>query len=134
MRQKGSISDILIRLLGGKDSGVDFDKGMFLEVLAEGGKFGLELGIGEGAGILEITQAGIGEDVEVSIGDECFEGTTAVVRFVVLRVREPAEEVVRTIVERVVDEMMTVAVIGLAFAVNEYLSFTVEDLAHEDMT
>ena len=134
MRQKGSISDILIGLLGGSDRRIDLDEGMFLEVLAEGFEFGLEVGIGEGAGILEVAQAGIGEDVEVSIGDECFEGTTAVVRFVVLRVREPAQEVVRAVVERVVDEMMTVAVIGLAFAVNEYFSFTVEDLAHEDMT
>ena len=134
MRQKGSISDILIRLFGGEDRGIDFDKGMFLEVFAEGGKFGLEVGIGEGARVLEITQAGIGEDVEVSIGDECFKGPTAVIRLGVFGSRKPAEEIVRAVVERVVDEMMTVAVIGLAFAVNEYFSFTVEDLAHEDMT
>jgi hypothetical protein len=130
MRQKGSISDILIRLLGGEDRGVY----LVIALLADLLQFGLEVGIGEGAGVLEVAQTGIGEDVEVSIGNEGFEGTTAVVRFVMLCAGEPAEEVVRAVVERVVDEMMTVAVIGLAFAVNEYFSFTVEDLAHEDMT
>ena len=133
MRQKGSISDIFIRLFGGSDRGVDFDKGMFLEVLAQGFEFGLEVGIGEGARVLEIAQAGIGEDVEVSIGNECFEGSAAVVRFVMLCAGEPAQEVVRAVVQKVFDEMMTDADIGLTISVEECRSVTVEDLAHEGM-
>jgi len=96
-------------------------------------KFALEVFIGHRAGVLEFSQTLVGEEIEVTIGDEGFEGTATVIGFVVLRVREPAEEVLRTVVERIIDEVMTVTEIGFSFAIDEDFSFTVENLAHKDV-
>ena len=94
---------------------------------------GLKVGIGHGARVLEFSQTLVGEEIEVAIRDEGFEGTATVIGFVVLRVREPAEEVLRTVVERIIDEVMTVTEIGFSFAIDEDFSFTVENLAHKDV-
>ena len=104
-----------------------------IALLADLLQFGLEVGIGEGARVLEVAQAGIGEDVEVSVGDECFEGSAAVIGFVMLCAGEPAQEIFRAVVQKVFDEMMTDADIGLTISVEECRSVTVEDLAHEGM-
>ena len=107
---------------------------VFLVLITDLGEFGLEDLIGHSAGILEFAQAFVGEDVQVTIGDCSFEGAAAVVRFVVLGVIEPTEEVLRTVVQRVFDEMVADTEVALTFAVDEGGAFTVEDLAHEDMT
>ena len=70
----------LIAFFGSGIEGVDLDEGMVFERVTDVVQFFLEVLIGEGAGILEITQALVGEDMEVTIGDEGFEGTAAVVR------------------------------------------------------
>ena len=106
---------------------------MFLEVLAEGFEFGLEVGIGEGARVLEVAQTGIGEGMKITIGDECFEGSAAVIGLIMLCAGEPAQEIFRAVVQQVFDEMMTDADIGLTISVEECRSVTVEDLAHEGM-
>ena len=121
--------EVFIRLLGGSYRWV----GAVIALLADLLQFGLEVGIGEGAGVLEVAQAGIGEDVEVAIGDECFEGSAAVIGLIMLCAGEPAQEVVRAVVQKVFDEMMTDADIGLTISVEECRSVTVEDLAHEGM-
>jgi hypothetical protein len=102
-------------------------------ILAEEVEFALEIGIGERTRVLEFAQTLVGEEMQVAIRNEVFQGTATVVGFVVLRVREPAEEIVRGIVERVIDKVMTVTEIGFAFAVKEDLSLAIENLAHEDM-
>jgi hypothetical protein len=51
----------------------------------------------------------------------------------VLGVREPTEEIVRSIVERFFDEMVADTEVGFAFTVNEGRAFSVEDLTHEDV-
>ena len=101
--------------------------------LADGFERRSELVIGGDTGVLKLAQVVIGDEMEVAIRDDLFQSTTPVVGFGVLGVREPTEEVLRTIVERFFDQVMTLAIVGLAFAVGENLSFTVEDLAHEDM-
>ena len=104
------------------------------EVLgADGFEFGLELLVGEGARVLEFAQTLIGEAVEVAVRDDRLQGFATVVRFAVFGKGEPAKEVFRSIVERVVDEMMTLAEIRFAFTVDESRAFAVEDLAHYDV-
>ena len=51
----------------------------------------------------------------------------------VFGIREPTEEVLRTVVEGFLDEVMTEAVVGFAVSVDESRSFTVENLAHDDV-
>ena len=72
--------------------------------------------------------------MEIAVRNDRFEESSAVVSLAVFGVGEPAEEVLRGIVEQVFDEMMTDAFVGLAFAVDEGRSFPIEDLAHERMT
>ena len=105
----------------------------FLVLITDLGEFGLEDLIGHSAGILEFAQAVVGEDVQVAIGDCGFEGAATVVRFAVLRVREPTEEVLRTVVQRVFNEMVADTEVALTFAVDEGGAFSVEDLAHKDV-
>ena len=118
-----------MEVVGGEDTGIEIAGDHETEVL----EARLEIRIGHRTRVLEFTQDGISEAVEVAIGDEVFQGTATVVGFAVLRVREPAEEIFHAVVERVIDKVMTVTEIGFAFAVKEDLSFTVEDFAHEDM-
>ncbi len=119
----------MVEVVGGEDAGIEVALAHETDVF----EAGLEVRIGHGAGVLEFTQDGIIEAVEVAIRDEVFQGTATVVGFAVLRVREPAEEIFHAVVERVIDEVMTVTEIRFAFAVKEDLAFSVENLAHEDM-
>ena len=116
--------------MGHDGGGIAFGEAVFTDP----GEFGLEVLIGHGAGVLEFAQALVGEDMQVTIGDDGFEGAATVVRFAVLGVIEPTEEVLRGIIERFFDEMVADTEIGLAFAVDEGRSLAVEDLAHKDMT
>ena len=97
-------------------------------------KFALEVFIGHRAGVLEFSQTLVGEEIEVTIGDEGFEVTATVIGDTVFGVREPAEEILRTVVEGIIDEVMTVTEIGFSFAIGEDFSFTVENLAHKNVT
>ncbi len=72
--------------------------------------------------------------MEVSIGDDGLEGFLAVVGDTMLLAGEPAEEISRTIVEQVWNEMMTDTDVGFAFAVGESRSFAVESKSHENVT
>lgn len=47
--------------------------------LSDGGKFAVEVFIGEGAGVLEIAQAVVGEEMQIAVGDDGFEGLAAFV-------------------------------------------------------
>ncbi len=105
-----------------------------LVLITDTGEFGLEVLVRHSAGILEFAQAVVGEDVQVAVRNCGFELATAVVRFAVLGVREPTEEVLRTVVQRVFNEMVADTEVALTFAVDKGGAFTVEDLAHEDMT
>ena len=93
----------------------------------------VELFIREGTGILEVAQVFVGEDMEVAIGDDRLERAPTAVGDAVLGIREPAEEVLRAVVEGLLDEVVTDAVVGFAVSVDEGRSFTIEDLAHEDV-
>ena len=106
---------------------------MVLKFIAEVGEFGLKVLIGEGARVFEIAQAFIAEYKEVTIRDDVFERAAAFVGFAVLGAGEPTKQILRGIVERIIDEVVTLTEIGFAFAVGEGRSLTVEDLAHEDV-
>ena len=99
-------------------------------LVADEGEFALEIVVGESTRVLEIAETGVGEDVQVAVGDERFEGTAALIGFGVLGIGEPAKEVVLTIKERFLDEMVADAEVGFAFLVEENRSFAVEDFAH----
>lgn len=101
--------------------------------LTEGCEFLFEVVIRESTGILKVTQVVIGEDMEVAVGDDRLERAPTAVGDAVLGIREPTEEVLRAVVERFLDEVMTEAVVGFAVSVDEGRSFTIEDLAHEDV-
>lgn len=130
--QKRNKLDLTVvgEVVGHDGGGVGFGEAVFTDP----GEFGLEVLIGHGAGVLEFAQALVGEDMQVTIGDDGFEGAATVVRFAVLGVIEPAEQVLRGIIERFFDEMVTETEIGFTFAINEGGSITVEDLAHKDVT
>ena len=125
---------ILAGFGGSGIEGIDLGQGMLFERVTDESQFFVEVLIGEGAGVLEITQALVGEDMEVTIGDEGFEGTAAIVRLAMFGVIKPTKEILRTVVKWVIDEVVTMTEIGFAFAVFEDFSFPIEDLAHEDMT
>ena len=114
---------------GGEDTGIE----VTIAHVADVGEAGLEALIGHRTRVLELTEDGIIEAVEVAIRDKFFQGTTAVVRFAVFGSREPAKEIFLTIVERVFDEMVTDAVVRFAILVKEDFSFAIEDLAHDDV-
>ena len=105
----------------------------FLVLITDLGEFGLEDLIGHSAGILEFAQAVVGEDVQVAIGDCGFEGAAAVIRFVVLGVREPTKQVFLGIVEWFMNEMVALSEIGFAFAVDKDITLPVEDFSHKDV-
>ena len=71
--------------------------------------------------------------MEVAIGDDRLERAPTAVGDAVLGIREPAEEVLRAVVEGLLDEVVTDAVVGFAVSVDEGRSFAVEDLAHDDV-
>ena len=100
---------------------------------ADGFEFGLELLVGEGARVLKLAQTVVGEAIEVAVRDDRLQGTAPFVSFAVFGSGEPTEEVLRTVVERVFDEVMADAVIRFAFTVDECRAFAVEDLAHDDV-
>lgn len=110
--------------------GVGFGEAVFTDP----GEFGLEVLVGHGARVLKFAQTLVGEDMQVTIGDDGFKGAATVVRFAVLGVIEPTEQVLRTIVQRVFDEMVADTEIRLAFAVDKGRSLAIEDLTHEDVT
>ena len=100
---------------------------------ADGFEFGLELLVGEGAWVLKLAQTLVGEAVEVSVGNDRFQGSATFICFAVFGSGEPTEEVLRTVIEQVFDEVMADTVIRFAFTVDEGRAFAVEDLAHDDV-
>ena len=113
----------------GKDAGIKAAFAHHAEVL----HVCLESDIGHGARVLEFTEDSIVEAVEIAFRDDLFKGAAAIVCDTMLRVCEPAQEVLRGIVERVFDEVVADTEIGVPFSVDESLSIPVEDLSHEDM-
>ena len=108
--------------------------GIAAEVLiAEGFEFGGELLIGHSTRVLQFAQTLVGKEMQIPIGDDFFEGTAAVVGFGMLGIGEPTKEILRRIIERFLDEMVTETVVRFAFAVDEDLTLSVEDLAHKDV-
>ena len=98
------------------------------------GELTLELGVGHRTGILKLAEASIGETrEEVAVGNDLFQGLAAPVSLAMLRIGKPTKEIVRTVVERIVDKVVAVAEIGFALAVDEGGTLAVEDFAHEDM-
>ncbi len=119
----------VVEVGSGEDAGIEVALAHETDVF----EAGLELGIGHRARVLEFAEDGIIETNEIAIWDDVFEGTATFVSFAVLGISKPAEEVLRGIVERIIDEVMTVTEIRFPFAVKEDLAFSVENLAHEDM-
>ena len=119
----------MMEIVGIEDAGIEVAGKHETEVFHTG----IEVGIGHGARVLEFTQDGIVEAAEISVGDDGFESTTAVIGYTMLLTRKPAEEVLRTVVERIFDEMVAEAEIGITFTVNKSWPLTIEDFTHEDM-
>ncbi len=69
----------------------------------------------------------------VKISEEVFKDLPSAVGFAVCRAIEPAEEVRRTIVERIVDEMVHLSDVGITVLTDEDGSGTVESERHEDV-
>ena len=98
-----------------------------VEVLvADGGEFLLEEFAGHRTRVLEITQAFVGEDGQVAVGDYFAEGTLTSVGFGVLLAGQPAEKVGRAVVQRIGNEMVTNTDILLAVFVFEGRTVTIE--------
>ena len=101
------------------------------------GEFASELGgelvIREDAGVLEAAQDVVWDAGQVAIGDGGFQGTTSAVGDGMFGIREPAQEVLRAIVERILDKMVADAVVGLALTIDKGRALAVEDFAHEDV-
>ena len=119
----------IMKIVGGEDAGIEGAVAHVLDVC----EAWLEVLIGHRTWILKLTEDGIIKAVEVAIGDNFFQGTTAVVRFAVFGSREPAEEIFHAVVERIFDEMVADAVVGFAILVKEDFSFAIEDLTHDDV-
>jgi len=99
-------------------------------IFTEEVEFALEIGIRHRAGILEFAQPFVREEMEVTIWDDGLEGALAVVCDAMLLAGEPAEEIGRTIVEQVWNEMMTDTDVGFSFVVGEGRSFAIESHCH----
>jgi len=119
----------VVEIVGGEDAGIE---GAFAHVL-DVREAGLEVFIGHRTRVLELTEDGVIEAVEVAIRDKFFQGTAAVVRFAVFLAREPAEEIFHAVVKRILDEMVADAVVRFAILVKEDFSFAIEDLTHNDV-
>lgn len=104
-------------------------------ILTEEIEFALEVRIGERTRVLEITQTLVGEEMQITVRDDGFEGALAAVGDTMLFAREPAKKVGGAIIEFVGDEMVTIAAIWFArFLVNECRSLAIESDRHDDMT
>lgn len=119
----------VMKIVGGEDAGIEGAVAHVLDVR----EAWLEVLIGHGTRVLEFTEDGVIEAVEVAIGDNFFKGTAAVVRFAVLLAREPTEEIFHAVVKRILDEMVADTVVGFVISIDEDFSFAIEDLTHEDV-
>ena len=103
---------------------------MFLEVLAEGFEFDLEVGIGEGTRVLEVAQTGIGEGMKITIGDE---GTqrflTSISDIVHIRMK-PCKDIGWSIVKLVPIEVVDFKWLDLPLCINIGRSFAIECIRH----
>ena len=80
---------------------------------------------------MEIAEIGVGELVKIS--EKVLEEAASAVGFAVCRAIEPAEEVCRTIVEGIIDEMVHLPDVGITVPVDEDRSWTIESERHEDV-
>ena len=103
-------------------------------LLADGFEFAKEVLVGQVTGVLEFAETLVGNEIEVAFRNNFFEGTAAFISFAVLLVSEPAEEVLRGIVEQVLNEMMADTEVWFAFSIDESWSVAIENLTHERMT
>ena len=103
-------------------------------LLADGFEFALEILVGHRTWILELAETLVGEEVEVAVGNDLFERLSTFVGFGVLFVSEPAKQVLRCIVERIVYEMVADTKVRLTLSIDESWSVAIENLTHERMT
>ena len=133
-RTKLGLLDEGVKVTGGffgcGDEGID----AVIALGADGFEFLGELLVGKDTGVLELTKAIVGDEGDITIGDDGFKGTAAFVGFAVLGIGKPTEEIFRAVVKRIFDEMVADTEVGFAFAVDEYRSIAVEDLSHDDVT
>ena len=120
----------MMEVVGCEDAGIEVAAEHETEVFHAG----FEVSIGHRARVLEFTQDGIIEAVEIAVGDGLFDEALASVRLGVFFAGEPAEEVGGFVVEQIRDEMMTDTDVGFAVLVFENLTFTVKSKSHEHMT
>lgn len=102
--------------------------------LSDDCQFSLERLIAHRPGVLELAEPLVRKVVEIAVGHDLFQGSAPTVSHNVLGVREPAQQVLRTVVERFFDEVVAEPEIGLAFPVVVRRPFAVEDLTHENVT
>ena len=87
---------------GGEDAGIE---GAIVHD-ADVGEAVLEVLIGHRTWILKLTEDGIVKATEIAVWDKFFESASAVVSFAMLGIGKPAQEVLRSIIERVFDEVV----------------------------
>ena len=114
---------------GGEDAGIEGAVAHDADV----GEAGLEVLIGHCTRVLELTEDGVIEAVEVAIRDESFEGSLAGIGLAVFLASQPTEEIFHAVVERILDEMVADTVVGFAISIDEDFSFAIEDLTHKDV-
>ena len=119
----------MMEIVGIEDTGIE----VTIAHVADVGEAGLEVLIGHRTRVLEFTEDGVIEAEEIAVWDESFEGFLTVVGDTVLGTREPCKEVCFSMVFKIGVEMMTLAVIGFALAVEEYLPFTIESQSTKNM-
>ena len=94
---------------------------------------GIEVGIGHGARVLELTQDGIVEAAEISVGDDGTQCGLAGICDVMYRSRKPCKDVGFTVICQVSVEMMTLAGSDGTFLGNEGGAWTKESKRTKDM-
>ena len=119
----------MMKIGGGEDAGIEGAVAHVLDV----GEAGLEVLIGHRTRVLEFTEDGVIEAVEVAIRDESFEGSLAGIGDAMFLASQPTEEIFHAVVERILDEMVADTVVWFAISIDEDFSFAIEDLTHKDV-
>ena len=91
----------------------------------------IEFLTGRDTRVLETAEVGVGKLVEIT--DLALEDLPPAVGFAVCRAIEPAEEVRRTVVKGIIDEMMYLSDVGFAVLADEDGTFAVMSECHEDV-
>ena len=97
-------------------------------------EFAVKSDIGRDARVLQSGKPFVGEDMQVTVGHYLTQRTLPRVRHSMLLAREPAQQIVDTEVQRLLNQMMDDTLVGLAVRVIIDRAWTIKSITGEPVT